>query len=261
MNCSIYCEKCDHHCNDDNEWKQHITSNIHHLKSESDKKTTKVFCCTICHTKCSGAYDWSRHINSTKHKNNLKNTDDDNAIDKSKNKSFKCNICNKEYGARTSLWYHKKKCDEKSLLYQNDEKTLLQQKDDEIKLQNKKIQALEQTILQSGQKKQPRKNYNEKNVIYMITTEDNEKRGNYIIGKSKNLKNRLSVYNKTSEHKVIFHKGCENEELMDLLERLILEKMKKYREIANRDRFILPPEQKIGFFIDIIKNCIAFLNE
>ena len=87
----------------------------------------------------------------------------------------------KIFDNRNTLWYHKKKCDEKSLLYQNDEKTLLQQKDDEIKLQNKKIQALEQTILQSGQKKQPRKNYNEKNVIYMITTEDNEKRGNYII--------------------------------------------------------------------------------
>jgi len=35
---------------------------------------------------------------------------------------------------------------------------------------------------------------------------------------------------------------------------------KKYKEKANRDRFILPVENDITLFIDVINNCINFLN-
>ena len=73
-------------------------------------------------------------------------------------------------------------------------------------------------------KKQQRKNYPDRNVIYMLTTEDNKKKRNYIIGtvgicrlvapslklgdKATNLTQRLSGYNKTAEHEVVYYKTC-----------------------------------------------------
>ena len=38
----------------------------------------------------------------------------------------------------------------------------------------------------------------------MLTTEDNKKKRIYIIGKATNLTQRLSSYNKTAEHEVVY---------------------------------------------------------
>ncbi len=35
----------------------------------------------------------------------------------------------------------------------------------------------------------------------------------------------------------------------------------KYREKANRDRFILPVDKDISYFIDIIDKCVNSVNE
>ena len=94
----------------------------------------------------------------------------------------------------------------------------------------------------------------------MLTTEDNKKKRNYIIGKAKDLKNRLSVYNKTSEHEVVYYKECKSEEDMNVIEIIVLNKLKEYKEKANRDRFILPAENDIIFFTNIIDLCINFYN-
>lgn len=96
----------------------------------------------------------------------------------------------------------------------------------------------------------------ESNVIYMLTTEDHKKRNTYIIGKAINLTERLSTYNKTCDHEVVYYKTCENEENMDLSEKLILNKLDKYREVSNRDRFILPEDENIKLFINIIDKYI-----
>jgi hypothetical protein len=125
----------------------------------------------------------------------------------------------------------------------------------EIKIKNQKIQLLENICM----KKQKRTNYPEKNLIYLITTEDNKKKRIYIIGKAKNLKDRLSTYNKTAEHEVIFYKECKSEENMNIIELMVLNKLQEYKEKANRDRFILPLEKDIAFFTNIIENCINFL--
>ena len=39
---------------------------------------------------------------------------------------------------------------------------------------------------------------------------------------------------------------------MDLSEEIILLMLEEYREVANRDRFVLPIEQDIKLFTDII---------
>ena len=122
------------------------------------------------------------------------------------------------------------------------------------KVKEQEIQLLKNTYI----KQQKRKNYPQKNVIYMLTTEDNKKKRIYIIGKAINLKQRLSSYNKTSEHEVVYYKNCNSEKEMTAIETLILNKLKPYQEKANRDRFILPIENDILLFINIIDNCIQF---
>jgi len=92
----------------------------------------------------------------------------------------------------------------------------------------------------------------------MLTTEDNKKKRLYIIGKAKELKTRLSPYNKTAEHEVVYYKACKNEEHMKLVEGMVLAKLEPYREKANRDRFILPVENDISLFTNIINKSIEF---
>ena len=127
-------------------------------------------------------------------------------------------------------------------------------KENELKLKDQKIQLLQDQF----QKKQQRKNYPEKNVIYIVTSEDNKNKRIYIVGKANILKNRLSTYNKTAEHEVVFYKACKNEENMKLVELMVLAKMEKYREKANRDRFILPLQNDISLFTNIIDESINF---
>jgi hypothetical protein len=40
---------------------------------------------------------------------------------------------------------------------------------------------------------------------------------------------------------------------------MVFQKLKDYREQANRERFILPKEKTIDFFRDAIKNAIEYV--
>ena len=131
---------------------------------------------------------------------------------------------------------------------------LLEDKNKEIKMKDNKIKLLEDLYI----KKQQRKDYLERNVIYILTTEDNKKKRIYIIGKAQELKNRLSTYNKTAEHEVIYYKECKSIEIMNIIELMVIYKLQEYKEKANRDRFILPLEKDITFFSDIIDKSINF---
>jgi hypothetical protein len=132
---------------------------------------------------------------------------------------------------------------------------LLEDCQKEITLKDQKIQLLQDICI----KKQKRQNYPETNIIYILSTEDNIKKRIYIIGKTKKLKDRLGPYNKTAEHGVEYYKSCNCKEYMNIAELMILSKLDKYREKANRDRFILPIDKDLSLFINIIENCINFL--
>jgi hypothetical protein len=123
-----------------------------------------------------------------------------------------------------------------------------------IKLKNQKIKLLENTYL----KKHNRVKYLDKNVIYILTTEYSKTKRNYIIGKAIDLTNRLSVYNKSMDHEVVYYKSCKDEASMNIIECMVLNKLQDYKEIANRDRFILPLEKDISFFTNIIDESIKF---
>jgi hypothetical protein len=132
---------------------------------------------------------------------------------------------------------------------------LIRDKDRNMRIKDHRIKQLEAVCLS----KQRRVEYPERNVIYMLTTDDHLRRRTYIIGKAKNLTQRLSTYNKTCDHTVIHYRECKNDEDMDTAEILVLNKLRDYREQANRDRFILPEGTDVSFFTDTIEQCVSFL--
>lgn len=125
-----------------------------------------------------------------------------------------------------------------------------------IKGNFKRIKYLENKYL----KRQPREQYSEKNVIYILTTESLKKDNIYILGKTTNLTNRLSTYNKTCDHQVIYYRECQDKETMNIAEPIIFNKLKNYKEVENRERFILPKNKDISLFINQIDSCIDFLS-
>ena len=133
---------------------------------------------------------------------------------------------------------------------------LLREKERDIRIKDHLIKELKAVCLS----KQSRVEYPDKNVIYLITTDDHLKRRTYIIGKAKNLTTRLGTYNKTCDHVVVYYKECKGEDDMDTAETMVLSKLRDYREKANRDRFILPEDKEISFFIGVIDECIGFLS-
>jgi hypothetical protein len=46
---------------------------------------------------------------------------------------------------------------------------------------------------------------------------------------------------------------------MNLLEPLVFQKLEKYREQANRERFVLPENHTTLLFVELVQNCIKFL--
>jgi len=129
------------------------------------------------------------------------------------------------------------------------------QLEQETKKQKIRIKFLENKYL----KKQPRTQYEERNVVYIITTSRLKKDRIYIIGKAGKLTSRLSVYNKTDEHEVVFYVSCDDAEIMTLVETNILRRLKEYKERSNRDRFILPIKEDIKLFSDELKKCKEFV--
>ena len=102
--------------------------------------------------------------------------------------------------------------------------------------------------------------YEERNIVYILTTKLMKKERRYILGKATNLTSRLSTYNKSDEHEVVYYASCEDEETMSCVETMVFKYLDKYREQANRERFILP-EEEIELFSNIIKKSVEFFKK
>jgi hypothetical protein len=134
---------------------------------------------------------------------------------------------------------------------------LLKEKDNKIKEQEKKIKLLQNQLL----KKQPRTKYdNSKNVVYIITNEYTKLKRTYTIGKTIDLVQRISSYDKLQDHEVIYYKSFNTEDEMNIAENMVLKKLNQYKEIECRDRFILPIGKDIKLFSDVIEKAYFFLN-
>jgi hypothetical protein len=107
-------------------------------------------------------------------------------------------------------------------------------------------------------KKTSRIQIEEANVIYILTTARLKKDNIYILGKATNLTSRLSTYNKSDEHEIIYYQQCKNKESMGIIENMVFNKLDIFREKANRERFVLPKGEDIELFKNTIKECIDF---
>lgn len=124
-----------------------------------------------------------------------------------------------------------------------------------------KMQARIKYLENVALKRKSRVDIPEKNVVYMLTTQDHIQRRTYIIGKTKDLSSRLSGYNKTCDHIVVYYRECPSVEDMNLAESMILSKLRDYREQSNRDRFILPDDKEEDYFVSVINSCIDFVSQ
>lgn len=108
-------------------------------------KNTKNFSCELCNFLSSRKAEYDRHLLTAKHKNRtILNKNPTIEICK-----YTCEICNKSFNARNSLWYHKKKCkiieEQKEVKIKNDEED--DKKDKIIELlmeQNEKLMEIAQ---------------------------------------------------------------------------------------------------------------------
>lgn len=150
---------------------------------------------------------------------------------------------------KTGEYKYQKILDEKNKLEEEKEqaKKQLEESQEEIKKLRKKYV------------KQPKEVLEQKNVVYLMTSEESEKVGEYNVGKALDLSKRKESYNHNKLHdfKVIYYISCKNSKLMDILESVILTKLEKYRCKAGRDVFLLPTED-ITVFTNIFDECLKF---
>jgi hypothetical protein len=77
------------------------------------EKSALIFKCDVCDFNCCAKWQWSRHISTRKHQNALllnEKVQEKCTGEKVTSKNYICENCNKNYSAKTSLWYHKKRC-------------------------------------------------------------------------------------------------------------------------------------------------------
>ena len=157
--------------------------------------------------------------------------------------SFECEYCFNVYNLKYHLSRHQNsdscKKIQNIIIDFNDKINKINEKlkendNEECKFLKNRIKMLENKVL----KKQPREKIKEnKNTVYIVTTEHKEENGHYKIGKSQNLQNRMSVYNTTDKHKVVYSTSCKIKEKMDILEKLVHDKLESIRIEPNKEWF------------------------
>jgi len=125
----------------------------------------------------------------------------------------------------------------------------------ENKLLKNRIKLLESKVLQ----KQPREVYEEnKNVVYVVTTDVKEANGHYKIGKAQDLQKRMSVYNTTDKHEVIYSTSCKTKKNMDILETVVHNRLEDKRVEPNKEWF--ESEEDAEDLIKVIEECKKVVN-
>ena len=137
--------------------------------------------------------------------------------------------------------------------------TNLQSKDEIIIQLTKQLEQKDNTIARIT-KKQGRVQISDQNVIYVLTTPFLKQSNTYIIGKAKNLTTRLSTYNKSDEHEVVYYRQCKDQHLLVATETVILIRLNEYKVLGNRDRITLPRDKTLEDIIDVINDAIEYIN-
>jgi hypothetical protein len=236
--------------------------------------------CKHCNNKFSTKTSLNNHQKTAKYCLKIQNIDIE--------KSNRCDGCGKTFNRIHHLQRHQKKCKSNDIVYKLESES--DKKDISILKYKEKMSQLEIRIIEYKYtittlqnilheisiasitdkntkishlikkyvKKQSREQISEKYVIYIITTQLMKKERRYIMGKATNLTNRLSTYNKSDEHEIIFYQSCGDPEIMSCVEAMTFQHLKDHREQANRERFVLPKDKEISFFSNAIKKSIDF---
>ena len=155
-----------------------------------------------------------------------------------------------EFDVLVSKWVYQIMLTGKFDIRDNKTTKQLDEMNKENKLLKNRIKLLESKTLQ----KQKREVFeNDKNVVYIVTTEYKEAQGHYKIGKTKDLQNRLSTLNTSDKHEVIYYVSCKHKKAMDLLEQLVHMKLEDKRIEPNKEWFL--SEEEAEDFIKIIDEC------
>ena len=89
---------------------------MENIKINSDKE----FKCDYCNFLCHKLSDYNRHLITQKHKKREAHHQYISQTNEFENKNiYICKFCEKKYVARNSLWYHEKKCVDKSKINKN----------------------------------------------------------------------------------------------------------------------------------------------
>jgi hypothetical protein len=146
---------------------------------------------------------------------------------------------------------------EQNLFETKEKQKLLEEKE----VENKALQSQNKKLQNKIIMRQKLEVYPEQNVVYLLSSEKHLQDRIYIVGKANKLENRKCTYNKTLEHDVVHYKGCKNLKHMAVVEKMILYKLDKYRERANRDRFILPEDKDVSLFTKIIDDAVKWFDD
>lgn len=72
------------------------------------------------------------------------------------------------------------------------------------------------------------------------------------------MQKRLSVYNTTDKHEVIYSTSCKNKKIMDILETMVHSRLENKRVEPNKEWFL--SEEDADDFIKIIETCKNVIN-
>jgi len=140
FNCSL----CNYTCSKKSIFDKHL-STAKHKKNEMlqnvtnlEEKMFQKYYCEFCDVKCTTKYGYDKHCLTAKHIKMLQN------VTKNIPKNI-CEICNKEFNNRMSLWRHKNNC------FNNNDNTMMKlqnekDKDNIIKLQKELIDEQQKLI-------------------------------------------------------------------------------------------------------------------
>ena len=135
--------------------------------------------------------------------------------------------------------------------------------EEKLKVEEEKLKIEEENkkLLKKYVKKE--KQIFDKNVVYLMTTDEAEKLGEYAVGKAIDLTRRKDDYNNNKLHdfKVVYYVCCRGPKIMDCLESLILSKLGKYRYKAGRDAFRLPENSDVSLFTDLFETCLKIYDD
>jgi hypothetical protein len=156
-----------------------------------------------------------------------------------------------EFDVQVSRWIYEIMLTGKTDIRDSKTTRQLDQLVKENKQYSEKIEFFERKYIQRNR----RVDYTEKSVVYIITTESRELKKEYKIGKTQDLTNRLSTYNTTEDHKVVFYLDCESQDEMNTLEKIVFAQLSHLRIRANREWFC----GEVVEMIKTIKECKDFI--